>query len=149
MGTAIKHIITLGQGTLLAKLDIKNAFRLLPVHPADRHLLAMHWNKQLYIDTCLPFGLGSASKLFNILADLLAWILDQQGVSPILHYLDNFLIMGHSTTCHDNFVDLPESRHSTGTGETRRPGSFSYLLGNRNGHNPHGSKIPTGQTNTY
>ena len=58
--TAIKHIITLGPGTLLAKLDIKSAFCLRPVHPGDRHLLAMRWNKQLYIDTCLPFGLRSA-----------------------------------------------------------------------------------------
>ena len=58
--TAIKHIITLGPGTLLAKLDIKSAFCLLLVHPGDRHLLAMRWNKQLYIDTCLPFGLRSA-----------------------------------------------------------------------------------------
>ena len=32
--TAIKHILTTGPGTLLTKVDIKNAFRLLPVHPA-------------------------------------------------------------------------------------------------------------------
>ena len=69
--TAINHVLTLGPGTLLAKVNIKNAFRLLPVHPADRHLLAMFWNKKFYIDTCLPFGLRSAPKLFNILADLL------------------------------------------------------------------------------
>ena len=39
---AINHILELGCGTNLAKIDIKNAFRLLPVHPADRHLLGMH-----------------------------------------------------------------------------------------------------------
>ena len=44
--TAIKHILTTGLGTLLAKVDIKNAFRLLPVHPADHHMLAMKWNNQ-------------------------------------------------------------------------------------------------------
>ena len=38
---AIKDIITLGKGTMLAKVDIKSAFWLLPVHPADRHLLGM------------------------------------------------------------------------------------------------------------
>ena len=68
--TAINHIIELGPGTLLAKIDIKSAFCLLPVHPSDRHLLAMKWNKGIYIDACLPFGLRSAPKLFNILADL-------------------------------------------------------------------------------
>ena len=54
--------------TLLAKIDVKSAFRLLPVHPLDRHLLAMDWDRNLYIDTCLPFRLRSAPKLFNVLA---------------------------------------------------------------------------------
>ena len=40
--TAIAEILKLGTGTLLAKVDVKSAFRLLPVHPADRHLLAMN-----------------------------------------------------------------------------------------------------------
>ena len=53
--TAIHHIITLGRGALLAKLDIKSSFRFLLVHPADRHLLAMRWINQTYIDTCLPY----------------------------------------------------------------------------------------------
>ena len=58
----------------MAKVDIKSAFRLIPVHPADRHLLAMKWRDKLYIDGCLPFGLHSIPKLFNIRADLLSWI---------------------------------------------------------------------------
>ena len=37
--SAIEHIKQNGQGALLVKIDIKSAFRLLPVHPADRHLL--------------------------------------------------------------------------------------------------------------
>ena len=35
----INQIIAIGPNTLLAKLDIKNAFRLLPVHPTDKHKL--------------------------------------------------------------------------------------------------------------
>ena len=69
---AVEQIRSLGKGTLLAKIDIKSAFRLLPVHPADRHLLAMKWHDHLYVDTCLPFDLHSAPKLFNILANLLS-----------------------------------------------------------------------------
>ena len=95
---AIGHILKLGRGTHLAKIDIKSAFRLIPVHPADRHLLAMVWQDSLFIDTCLPFGLRSAPKLFNILADLLEWILLNQGVTFVLHYLDDFLTMGQPGT---------------------------------------------------
>ena len=73
----IQHIMKPGRETLLSKVDIKSAFSLIPVHPADRYLLGMQWKDRLFIDTCLPFGLRSAPKLFNILADLLAWIVQQ------------------------------------------------------------------------
>ena len=33
----------LEQGTQLVKLDIKDAYRMLPVHPADYHLLGIEW----------------------------------------------------------------------------------------------------------
>ena len=38
---AINKILELGPNTLMAKIDIKSTFRFMPVHPADRHLLAM------------------------------------------------------------------------------------------------------------
>ena len=71
---AVLKNFQLEQGTMLPKIDIKSAFRLLLVHPADQHLLAMKWNGYTYIDHCIPFGLQSAPKLFNALANLLLWI---------------------------------------------------------------------------
>ena len=75
MDDAIQKILELGHNTLLAKADIKSAFRLLPVHPTDWHLLGMEWQKNIFIHTCLPFGLRSVPRVFNILADLL-YIMD-------------------------------------------------------------------------
>ena len=74
----------------------------------------MRWRDKIYIDGCLPFGLHSAPKLFNILADLLCWIANQRGVSCILHYLDDFLIIGppDSPACKKNlntFIQLCDS----------------------------------------
>ena len=89
--TAIGHILSMGPGALLAKIDVRHAFRLLPVHPADHHLLAMSWKGDLFIDTCLLFGLRSAPKLFNVLADLLSWIFERKGISLLIYYLDDFL----------------------------------------------------------
>ena len=37
----ISQIVDTGPGALLVKVDIKHAFHLLPIHPTDRHLLAM------------------------------------------------------------------------------------------------------------
>ena len=91
---AAEKILVLGSGALLFKLDIKSAYRTVPVHPEDRGLLAMSWEGCWYIDTMLPFGLRSAPKIFYALADALEWVLSQRGIESVLHYLDDFLILG-------------------------------------------------------
>jgi len=105
---AIKRIIKHGQNTLLAKIDMKSAFRLLPVHQDDRYMLGMQWNGEVFINTCLSFGLCSAPKLFNLLADLLAWVAQQHNLTFLIHYLDDFLTMGppSSQTCQQNLDTL-------------------------------------------
>ena len=84
----VKTILTLKKGALMAKVDIKNAYRLLPV----RLLLGMEWQGQVYVDTALPFGLRSAPKIFTALADLLEWIIRKTGVDHVDHYLDDFIM---------------------------------------------------------
>ena len=48
----------------------------------------------VYIDTALPFGLWSAPKIFTALADAMEWVVRQEGVDFIIHYLNNFLLVG-------------------------------------------------------
>ena len=69
---AIDSIVELDPHTLLAKVDIKSAFRLLRTCPPGRQEPPSYGMVQQHIDGCLPFGLRSAPKLFNILADLLS-----------------------------------------------------------------------------
>ena len=64
-------INTLGTGALLSKIDLKDVFHLIPIRPADRNLLGIHWKQNFYIDTCLPFGLRSPPYLFNCLSTAL------------------------------------------------------------------------------
>ena len=78
----------------MAKVDIQDAIRIVPVHPDDRWLLGMQWEGKTYIDSSLPFGLRSAPKIFNTLADVLEWTLSHKGVQWIIHYLDDFLMLG-------------------------------------------------------
>ena len=65
------RVVKLGKGALLAKFDLKAAYRNVPVHPDDRWLFGMLWEDQLYVDTVLPFGLRSAPIIFNAVADAL------------------------------------------------------------------------------
>ena len=85
----------LGPGTLMAKIDIQNAYRLVPIHPADRCFLGVSWQGSVYIDCQLPFGLASAPAIINALAEALEWILRSRGVRYVIHYLDDFLLLNH------------------------------------------------------
>jgi len=96
-----RTIARLGQGSLLAKADIKEAFRIVPIHPSDRLLLGMQWGDQLYLDTVLPFVLRSAPLIFTAVADAIEWIIRQQGVRDMSHYVDDFIFFGapHTQEC--------------------------------------------------
>ena len=54
---------------------------MVPVNPTDRWLLGMRWKDQVFVDKTLPFGLRSAPLIFSAVADALAWIMKQRGVS--------------------------------------------------------------------
>ena len=69
----VKQINVQGTGTLLAKMDVESAYRIVPVHPRDRLLLVMQWNGTIWFDTRLPFGLRSARMIFTALANALQW----------------------------------------------------------------------------
>ena len=75
----------MGPGTLLSKIDLKDAFRLIPVHAPQWNLLGICWKTRFYVDTCLPFGLRSAPYLFNCLSEVIHWILvNRYGVHHLI-----------------------------------------------------------------
>ena len=94
LDTAASLVRAAGPGALLAKLDLRHAYRVVPVHPADRLLLGMSWDGQVFIDTALPFGLRSAPKIFSAVADALLWVMFCKGASSGIHYLDDYLFIG-------------------------------------------------------
>jgi len=85
-------VVSAGRGSFLVKADIKEAYRIAPVHPEDQYLLGVYWEGSLYVDKILPFGLRSAPKIFSALADALQWILHRNGISKGLHYLDDYIM---------------------------------------------------------
>ena len=113
---AARIIAHLGRDTLMAKINIKSAFRIIPVHPEDRTVLGMQWQGRVYVDTQLPFGLRSAPMLFNAYADALEWILRQEGNQHLIHYLDDFLLLGppHSQACQQDLAGMLSTCHRLG-----------------------------------
>ena len=97
----VRMVAQLGRGALIAKVDLKHAFRQCPVHPDDWPLLCYKWEDEYYVDVRLPFGLHSSPALFNKLAEGLWCLLRTKGISHLEHYLDNFVTAGppDSPTC--------------------------------------------------
>eukprot|EP00731_Ephydatia_muelleri_P013612 Em0007g922a len=81
-----------------AKIDLKAAFHLIPVRAVDWVHLGMD-------RTCLPFGLRSSLSLINNYADALHWIMASNCGAQLLHYLDDFLLVG------------PPSKDTSGTAD--------------------------------
>ncbi len=101
----MRKVLEVGRGALMAKADIKQAYRNIPVHPEDRGLLGMQWKGQLLVDGCLPFGLRSAPLLFTVTADILQWAMCSRGATWIRHYIDDFITVGKEggEECSQNF----------------------------------------------
>ena len=51
-----------------------------------------------FLDSCLPFGLRSAPKIYTAFADAVTWVLFSWGIRYIIHYLDDFLLLGSPFT---------------------------------------------------
>lgn len=86
-------VVSTGRGALLVKADVKEAYRMVPVHPDDQHLLGVQWEGSVYVDKVLPFGLRSAPKIFSAVADAIQWTLFHNGIQKGLHYLDDFILV--------------------------------------------------------
>ena len=91
----IKHVCKFGKGALIYKVDIKHAFRNIPVRKCDWPLLGMQWNGKYYVDKVLPFGLRSSPAIFNAVADGVQWICrNTYNLHSLEHYLDDFVGVG-------------------------------------------------------
>ena len=82
----------MGRGCFLSKIDIKHAFRILPVRPEDWPLLVYFWEGHYYVDLKLPFGGRSSPSIFTNFADLLCWILTTNYKLVAIHYADDYLL---------------------------------------------------------
>ena len=92
----IELVQMIGFGCLMAKADLKDAFRIIPVAPSSYRLLGFTWNDKLYYDRCLPMGCSISCQTFEFLSQALQWILvNKLSVQFTSHILDDFIFFGH------------------------------------------------------
>ena len=89
---AIRIIKSLGHKSWLCKVDIKDAFKQIPIHPSLWPLHGVKWEGNYYFYTRLVFGSRSSPKIFDTLSQAITWIAhNNYHVPNILHLLDDFL----------------------------------------------------------
>jgi hypothetical protein len=75
----------------MAKSDIQNAFRLIPVNIQDHHLLGFHWNGHYYYDKFLAMGASSSCRIFETFSTAIEFIFKHlQKTNNVTHVLDDF-----------------------------------------------------------
>jgi hypothetical protein len=79
----------------LAKIDLKDAYRMVPIKKEDWVYLGAYVSGSFLIDRCLPMGAASSCQIFQRVSDSLRWIFMERISVPcsVFNYLDDFLIV--------------------------------------------------------
>lgn len=87
-----------GHTAYLAKVDLADAYRIVPIAKADWCYLGLQAGDQIYVDRMLPMGAASSCQLFQRVSDALRWMLCRRVSSGVrvFNYLDDFLFISDS-----------------------------------------------------
>jgi hypothetical protein len=81
----------------MAKVDIKAAYRHIPIDPYDWDKLAFRWptdnDADMYLDGYLQFGMMNACEVFNRVGRALVRMMMRRGHKCIVVYVDDFIMV--------------------------------------------------------
>lgn len=104
---AINKILELGQGTLMCKTDISDAFKIIPITPSQWHMFCVKWKGKYYFYNKLAFGCRSSPRIFDNLSQAVCWIAQNRyKIKHILHLLDDFITFDHPNECGERNMAL-------------------------------------------
>ena len=89
----IKH------GSFVAKIDLRSAYRVVPIHPDCYALTGLSWkfsedSEDTYLYDCrLPFGGSRSCRIFQALSSAVVHIMTKAGYSCIA-YIDDYMVIG-------------------------------------------------------
>lgn len=91
----ISLVLKHGTSCLLAKCDVKEGFRNLPVSPADYYLLGFKFDNRYYYDKVVPMGARSSCNIFEQFSTSLQWVVNSvYNFHSVTHILDDFIFVG-------------------------------------------------------
>jgi len=84
----------------MAKIDLRHAYRSVPIHPDNYQATGCKWQFSgdqhftYFYDTRLPFGAKSSPEIFHRITQSVRRMMARRGFTDIIVYLDDFLIIG-------------------------------------------------------
>ena len=105
----VELVMSCGPRCLIAKADIQEAFRLIPIRPQDYPLLGFTWQGIFYHDKVLPMGSAVSCQTFEHFSRALQWILQSHfNVVNVTHLLDDFIFVGsyNEPTCLNSLLSF-------------------------------------------
>lgn len=103
-------ILKRDEGTFVSNVDIKDAYRHIPLNPADCPLFCFEVNGDFYLQLRMGFGGRSFCSIFDTASELTAWILlhhteipgyEGSGIKDVEAILDDFTCF-HSDLASEN-----------------------------------------------
>ena len=95
---------------LMAKIDLRHAYRSVPIHKSNYLATGLQWqfsgqpNPTYFFNTRLPFGAKSSPDIFHRLTQSVRRMMIRRRFRSIIVYLDDFLIIGKSMEeCQQTF----------------------------------------------
>ena len=89
----------------MAKIDLKDAFFMIPMAPQCHHLLRFRVGKRSYQFNCLPFSLCTAPRVFTKTLKPVVEMLRSMGLRVVI-YIDDMLLMASSNDSLTDHINL-------------------------------------------
>lgn len=102
-------------GSYMAKIDLRHAYRSIPIHPDNYRATGCKWRFEgddkftYFYDTRLPFGAKSSPGIFHRISQAVKRMMARRGFNDIVVYLDDFLVVASTKQkCNEAYTVLKE-----------------------------------------
>ena len=93
-------------GDWMAKIDLKDAYFMVPMAEEERKYLRFQWKEKVYQFNCLPFGLSSAPWVFTKTTRPVVATLRELGLRVIIHIDDILIIANTESLLRDHIMGV-------------------------------------------
>lgn len=83
-------ILSLPPRCVTMTFNISAAYRLTQICPDQQNVLCVYWDRLVYVDRAVMFGLSSSAGVFSCVADMLLDIYRAVGFGFVIKWVDNF-----------------------------------------------------------